>query len=260
MRKRLKTVLALGLLLGMTMISTAQTSSAVPDELQGVHRIVCLGDSITQFGEGPGGYVWLVRHYLGALYPGMEVLNAGISGHKSNDMLERLQRDVIDKKPDLVTISCGVNDVWHGFQDNHPLGDGPGGIPLDVYKKNMSEIVTRIKASGARVVILASTLIYENLNSAENKKAEAYNAALRDIARREHAVYVDYQGVFRKLVTDYRDKTGGRDNLLTVDGVHMNGSGNEVMAHTLLTGLGVTPEAQASVQAQVAKEMRAKQE
>jgi acyl-CoA thioesterase-1 len=257
MRTRAKMLLALSLLVGTTMTSSAQ-NPAVPPELQGVHRVVCLGDSITQIGEGPGGYVWLVRHYLAALYPGTETINAGISGHKSNDMLERLQRDVIDKKPDLVTISCGVNDVWHGFQDNHPLGDGPGGIELDVYKKNIEEIVTRIKASGAKVVILASTLIYEDLNSAENKKAEAYNAALRDIARREHAVYVDYQGVFRKLVTDYRDKTGGRDNLLTVDGVHMNGAGNEVMAHTLLSALGISPEAQASVQAQVAKEMRAK--
>lgn len=41
----------------------------VPPLLTGVHRIVCLGDSITQGGEGPGGYVWLVRHYLNALYP-----------------------------------------------------------------------------------------------------------------------------------------------------------------------------------------------
>jgi len=39
---------------------------------------------------------------------------AGISGHKSNDMLGGLQNDVLNKKPDWMTLSCGANDVWHG--------------------------------------------------------------------------------------------------------------------------------------------------
>jgi len=47
----------------------APDTQECPPNLQGVHRIVCLGDSITQGGEGPGGYVWLFRHYLNALYP-----------------------------------------------------------------------------------------------------------------------------------------------------------------------------------------------
>ncbi len=58
------------------------TSTApVPPMLANVHRIVCLGDSITQGGEGPGGYVWLTRHYLQALYPqqNITIINAGIS-------------------------------------------------------------------------------------------------------------------------------------------------------------------------------------
>src|SRR4051794_28866505 len=88
------------------------SAQVVPKGLQGVHRIVCLGDSITEQGENPGAYVWLVRHFLNDVYPQehIEVINAGISGHKSTDMLARFQRDVLDKKPDLVTISVGVND------------------------------------------------------------------------------------------------------------------------------------------------------
>src|SRR5437016_1072991 len=51
----------------------------VPAPLQNVHRIVCLGDSITQMGESQGGYVWLFRRYLNAIYPSqnIEVINAG---------------------------------------------------------------------------------------------------------------------------------------------------------------------------------------
>jgi acyl-CoA thioesterase-1 len=228
-----------------------------PLALRDVHRIVCLGDSITQAGEGPGGYVWLIREFLKKIYPGptgggeIEVLNAGISGHRSNDMLERFDRDVIDKKPDLVTISVGVNDVWHGFYDNHPLGDGPRGIPVDKYRANVEEMVARAQKEHAHVVILSTTVIHEELDGPENVKTVLYNAALRDIARKHGALFVDLQKPFRDLISTYRRETGARDLLLTVDGVHMNSLGNKVMAYTILNGLGVTPDARAAVQAAV---------
>ncbi len=236
-------------------IATAHAQT-LPKTLEGVHRVVCLGDSITQFGDGPGGYVWLFRHYLNALYPAqnIEVINAGISGNKSTDMIARFQKDVLDKKPDLITISVGVNDVWHGFYDNHPMGDGPRGVPLDAYTKNVDDMVTRAQAKGAKVVVLSATVIYEDLGNRLNDKAKAYNAALRDIAKKHHTLFVDYQKPFRSLIETYRKTTGARDNLLTGDGVHMNAAGNKVMAYTLLQGLGIAPEDRAKVQDKVAKE------
>ncbi|MDR3691984.1 MAG: SGNH/GDSL hydrolase family protein [Fimbriimonas sp.] len=230
----------------------------IPPLLKGVHRVVCLGDSITQMGEGPGGYVWLVRHYLKNLYPDqtIETLNAGISGHKSTDMIARYQRDVLDRKPDLVTISVGVNDVWHGFYDNHPLGDGPRGVPIDDYRRNVDTMVAQAQTAGIRVVMLSTTVIEEDLSNRENAKAAKYNGVLREIARAHHCPFVDFQKPFRALIQAYRKGTGGHDNLLTIDGVHMNGSGNEVMAHTILSGLGISPSEQERVQGEVAKEAR----
>ena len=235
----------------------AQNASDPPPLLKGVHRIVCLGDSITQGGEGPGGYVWLARHYLSALYPQqpVEVVNAGISGHKSTDMLARFQRDVLDKKPDLVTISVGVNDVWHGFYDNHPDGDGPRGIPLVEYRQHVEDMIVQAEKSGAKVVVLSTTVIHEEDNR-ENAKLKNYNAALRDLAKKHHAAFVDYQKPFWALINAYQKETGGHELLLTVDGVHMNATGNRVMAHTLLTGLGIAPAAQAAVQSAVDTDQR----
>jgi len=245
-------LIALSALLPFATASASQTqgSAPVPAALQGVHKIVCLGDSITQIGEGPGGYVWLVRHFLKDLYPdqNIETINAGISGHKSTDMIARYQHDVLDPKPDLVTISVGVNDVWHGFYDNHPKGDGPRGVALEDYRKNVDSMVSQAQAAGIRVVILSTTLIYENLGSPENAKTVSYNAALRDIARRHHCLFIDFQKPFRSLIKTYQNVTGGRDNFLTVDGVHMNAEGNKVMAHVILTGLRISPDAQAAVQ------------
>jgi len=236
--------------------ASASQGPKQPPLLEGVHRIVCLGDSITQGGEGPGGYVWLVRHYLKDLYPdqNIEVLNAGISGHKSTDMSARFKHDVLDKHPDLVTVSVGVNDVWHGFYDNHPMGDGPRGVAIDQYTKLVDDMVTQAQAAGSKVVILSTTVIEEDLGNRLNKKAEAYNRALRDIADKHHATFVDFQRPFRTMINSYRKSTGARDNLLTVDGVHMNAEGNKVMAHTILSGFGISATDQESVQKQVEKE------
>jgi len=244
--------------IGASMATPAKQTQALPAELQGTKRIACLGDSITEQGEMPGGYVWLLRRYLSDLYPqqNFEVINAGISGHKSTDMIARYQRDVLDKKPDLVTISVGVNDVWHGYFDNHPLGDGPRGVKLEDYRQNVEQMIRRAQSSGIRVVILSTTVIHEDLKDPMNIKSEKYNATLRDLARKYHLIFVDYQKAFRSLITAYRQNAGGRDNLLTVDGVHMNDAGNKVMAHTLLTALGIPPETQETVDAQVAKERR----
>ena len=85
-------------------------------------KIAFLGDSITAGGWGsPTGYVRLVMAGLAANGVQAEAVPAGIGGHKSNDMLARLERDVLSKNPQWMTLSCGVNDVWHGKM----------GVPLD---------------------------------------------------------------------------------------------------------------------------------
>jgi acyl-CoA thioesterase I len=249
--------------LGLMALGAQAQERTVPPPLKGVKRIVMLGDSITQGGESPGGYVWLVRTYLNKLYPtaGIEVLNAGISGHKSTDMLARFQKDVLDKKPDLITISVGVNDVWHGYFDfanNRPIpeGDGPNGITLDAYTRNVEEMIRRGKAAGAKIVVLSTTVIYEDAQSKPNISVAGYNAALKRLAKKHGAGFVDFQKPFQKIIAAYRGTTGARDNLLTTDGVHMNAAGNKVMAYTVLQGLGITPEDREAVRGSIEEAQR----
>ncbi len=177
----------------VTLKADAQGRLGVGTPLQGVHRIVCLGDSITQFGDGPTGYVGLIRAYLmqvEAPQP-FEVLNAGVSGNTSNDELGRLSRDVLEKKPDLVTVSVGVNDVWHGFDATHPQGGGPGGVLLPAYRANVEKMVTTMQQQGIVVVLLSPTVIGEDLNDPRNAVVSGYVAALQDIARAHKCLYVD---------------------------------------------------------------------
>jgi lysophospholipase L1-like esterase len=76
-------------------------------------KIVFLGDSITAAGKRKGGYCQLVLSALKDQGVDTTPFFAGISGHKSNQMLARLEKDVLRHKPDWMTLSCGVNDVWH---------------------------------------------------------------------------------------------------------------------------------------------------
>jgi acyl-CoA thioesterase-1 len=93
-------------------LSEATPPPEIQNVLAGKRKIVTVGDSITEAGKYPGGYVWLLERYLSALDPDrkIEIVNAGISGNKATDMQARFQKDAIDQKPDLVMINVGVNE------------------------------------------------------------------------------------------------------------------------------------------------------
>src|SRR5947207_3066157 len=81
-------------------------------ELKAGDKIVAIGDSITQ----AGGYLRDVDAILAIQYPELKlpkIDNAGVGGQKAENLVGRFQHDVIDKKPRLVTLSIGINDVWH---------------------------------------------------------------------------------------------------------------------------------------------------
>ena len=138
-----------------------------------------LGDSITQQGqESPDGYVSLVLRSLAVEGVYVKPVKAGVSGHKSNDMLARLDRDVLVKKPKVMTLSCGVNDVWH--QDNNR------GVSLEDYQKNISAIFDKCAASNCQVVVLTATMFEEREmdKSKHNVTLAPYNEWLRAEAKR----------------------------------------------------------------------------
>jgi lysophospholipase L1-like esterase len=192
---------------------------------------VTLGDSITQ----AGGYQALMQKVLARFYPdlGIEIVNAGISGHKAPDMAARLQRDVIDKKPTIVTVSCGVNDVWHGFSNP------PRGVDLETYTRLMTQMVQQLKANtSAGIYLLTPTVIHENLQGPENLKLEAYCQAVREIARQKNVHLVDLNAVFN-LVLRSTQSGGAAEFHPTSDGVHMKPAGDFLIAAAILQALEV---------------------
>ena len=205
-------------------------------DVKKVRLIVTLGDSITQGGARPGGYVWQMDQYLQVLYPKhkIEIVNAGISGHKSTDMLARFQRDVLDKKPDVVTISVGINDVWHGFTPEHPAGYGPRRVPLEAYAKNVEAMVDAAENAGVKVVLFTTTIFEDKPDSIRNLRVQGYNDAIRDLAARRGLPVADQYAAFMEAWA----KSPGTK--LTSDQVHMARPGDTLMARTALQALGVS--------------------
>ncbi len=218
--------MAAALAIGMIGATAAQAGIAVTSG----QKIAFLGDSITEGGVGPQGYVTLVIRGLEANGVKATMIPAGISGHKSNDMLGRLEKDVLSKKPDWMTLSCGVNDVWHGAT----------GVPLDKYKENITKIVEQCQSAGVKVMILTSTMIGEDQPNPNNQKLMAYNEFLRTLAKDKKCLLADLNADMQAAIAKAGpDKKG---NLLTGDGVHMNPAGNVMMATGVLKGFGLSSE------------------
>ncbi|HOT97664.1 MAG TPA: GDSL-type esterase/lipase family protein [bacterium] len=210
--------------------------------LQDQEVVVTLGNSITELGENPAGYVNLMRKSLAVLYPERRIylVNAGISGHKSTDMAERFQRDVLDFKPAWVTISVGVNDVWHGFLARERGWTQLSAVPLAVYKEKVVEMVRRAQAQNIKVALFTTTVIKENLDSPENRALVPYNQALREIAKKEKCLLVDQDAAFRRVLQPLQKPGMSDRGILTYDGVHMLPAGDGLMARTALLAFGVS--------------------
>lgn len=199
-------------------------------------KLAFLGDSITQYGKAsPGGYVNLVSSGLATNGVKIEVIGAGISGHKSNQMLGRLENDVLRLKPQWMTLSCGVNDVWHGEK----------GVSLEDYKKNITSIVDKAQAEGIKVILLTSTMIGENQASSNNQKLVPYNDFLCSLAKEKKCLLADLNADMQAAVA--KVNTPG-ENSLTSDGVHMAFPGDMMMATGVLKAIGLDEKEIANAQ------------
>ncbi len=87
------------------------------------------GDSITQAGVEPGGYISRLNEMLkqSGKADNYELVGAGVSGNKIYDLYLRMEDDVLKLRPDVVVIWVGVNDVC---QTNNPWAQVPMLISL----------------------------------------------------------------------------------------------------------------------------------
>ena len=202
-----------------------------PTPLKKGDKIVLLGDSITAGGVSPKGYVTLIKTAMAEKHKdlGIEIVGAGISGNKVPDLQKRLEKDVLAKKPTVVVIYIGINDVWHG--ESNPAN----GTSKEKFEAGLKDIIGKIKDGGARVVLCTPTAIGEKKAGANtlDAKLDEYADVSRKVAKDTGAQLCD----LRKAFADHLAKNNADDKesgILTTDRVHLNDAGNKLVADTIL--------------------------
>ena len=199
-------------------------------------RIVFLGDSITQAGAAHArGYVNLIKKELAEKHAdlGIEVIGAGISGNKVPDLQRRLERDVLKKKPTVVVIYIGINDVWHGERDP------ARGTSKEKFAEGLKDIIGQIKKEGARVLLCTPTVIGEKRAGANSldAKLDDYAGLSRKVAKEMKVPLCDLRKHFVTHLSEHNAENKER-GILTSDRVHLNDAGNRLVADALLKCLG----------------------
>jgi lysophospholipase L1-like esterase len=236
--------LPLAALVTMTLPALFSTSAAAAQPLAKGERIVFLGDSITQAGAGPEGYVTLVRQSLAKSHGdlGIEVIGAGISGNKVPDLEKRLEKDVLSKKPTLVVIYIGINDVWHSES-------GRGTSKAD-YEAGLRRIIQQIKEAGARVILCTASVIGEKTDGSNSldKMLDEYCEISRQVAADTKTQLLDLRKAFLSYLKGHNEKNAEK-GVLTSDRVHLNKAGNEFVAKQMLGAIGAEGQPAKSEQA-----------
>ncbi|MEI8374142.1 MAG: GDSL-type esterase/lipase family protein [Planctomycetota bacterium] len=223
--------LPLGLALVAVVVLGTMAVRAAELPIKDGQKIAFMGDSITEAGAGaPTGYVNLVIRGLEANGIKATAIPAGMSGHRATQMFRRLDRDVLSKKADWMTLSCGVNDI--GFRDK--------GVPLALFKESVTKIIDQCQAAGVRVMILTATMTGEDQPNPTNQKLIAYNEILRTLAKERNCLLADLNADMQAAIAKAGVEKKGR--VLTSDGVHMNPAGNQMMATGVLKAFGLSAE------------------
>lgn len=193
-------------------------------------RIVFFGDSITQAGVKPGGYIYVMDEMLKAKNLGdqYELIGAGIGGNKIYDLYLRMEDDVLAKNPDVVVIWVGVNDVWHKATSGT-------GTDADKFEKFYNAVVKKLKAKNIKVYLTTPSTIGEKTDNSNQQDGDLnqYSNIIRRIATANNCGLIDLRKSF--LEYNIKNNTANKDaGILTTDRVHLNEAGNKFVAEQML--------------------------
>jgi lysophospholipase L1-like esterase len=222
-----------GTILLLAMSLTAAAADDLADQkvtLKKGDRIIFFGDSLTELAgkEAPKdkvnkGYVRIVGDKLKETHKdlGIEVDWVATGGHTVPDLLKRVDKDVISKKPTIVVIQIGCNDARR--------------IPKDLFKTSLEELIDKLQKADIRVVQCTLTSVGEKHDGTnkDDKNLEEFAEVERQVAAAKKVPIND----LRKAFVDYWKKSNPDNKpsgILTYDGNHWNQQGHNFVAEQML--------------------------
>lgn len=196
-------------------------------------HIIFFGDSLTQLAgtEQPKmhvkkGYVRIVAETLAERHKDktIKVDWVATGGHTVPDLLKRVDKDVIARKPTIVVIQIGCNDARR--------------LPQETFKKGLNELIDRLQAQKIQVVQCSLTTVSERHDGKDkfDPQLEAFAQVARDMAKAKNVPLID----LRRAFMDYARKhnpDNKHSGFLTYDGNHFNQTGMEFVAEQMLKAL-----------------------
>ena len=198
--------------------------------------ILFQGDSITDAGrnyqddKGIGnGYPYLVTSELGCERPDeFTFINRGISGNRVVDLYARIKADIINVKPDYMSILIGVNDVWHEIEADNGVADAKFEKIYCMLIEEILEELPNLKIMIMEPFVLeacSTTSIPEKPNRWEDfySGVRAKAAIAKKVAEKYNLPFVTLQDKF--------DAAGEKaeNSYWLIDGVHPTGMGHNVI-------------------------------
>ena len=204
-------------------------------------KLLFIGDSVTDCdrakpeGEGSSqalgnGYVSIVDGFLQSTYPelGIRVVNKGISGNTVRDLKARWQEDVIDQKPDWLSIMIGINDVWRQFDS--PLIKEKH-VYLDEYRDTLTNLVRETKQVVENIVLMTPFYIEPNADDHMRSKMDQYGKTVAAVANEIGCLFIDTQAAFNKVLAHTYPAA------IAWDRVHPNATGHTILAKSFLNSI-----------------------
>ena len=176
--------------------------------------IVAFGDSIVEGYRQPEGWPEILQTHLAVQFPGVRIINAGVSGNTAGAGLRRIKEDVLAHDPDLVLIAFGLNDMKNG-------------ISLSKFESDLSTITIEISTVGAQPVLLTTTRLQQGASLLARVNPAPFNESIRTIARDRDIPLIDVNDAFKGLNTPE----------FLMDAAHPNAEGYRALAEIILKGL-----------------------
>jgi lysophospholipase L1-like esterase len=194
-------------------------------------KIVFFGDSITELGVKPDGYITKFGQMLDQknLSKDYEIVGSGIGGNKVYDLYLRMDEDVLKKDPDAVVIWIGVNDVWH----KKLLGTG---TDPDKFEKFYTAIIKKLHDKDIKVYLVTPAVVGEKTDYTNELDGDLnrYSTIIKRIAKNNNCEVLDLRNDFHQYLLSHNTENKEK-GILTNDGVHLNEAGNQFVAEKMFS-------------------------
>ena len=176
-----------------------------------------------RFPFGKKGYVRIVRDTLAETHKGKSVSVDWVAtgGHTVPDLIKRVDKDVIAKKPTIVVIQIGCNDARR--------------IPAEVFKSSLEDLIDRLQKANIQVIQCSLTSVGEKHDGTnkDDPKLDEFAEIEREVAKAKNVPLND----LRKAFVAYWKKNNPDNKssgILTYDGNHFNQKGMDFVAEQML--------------------------